>query len=88
MRDLIETQMHVLEMQYKDEHGICDNDPDAEDASEQRQDNRDQKDNTRKDSRDEEGRWRREKDREQYRDGGKRVRYHDDRDTDNKRSKR
>ena len=88
MRDLIETQMHVLEMQYKDEHGICDNDPGEGDASEQRQDNRDQKDDTRKDSRDEEGRWRREKDRKQYRDGGKRVRYHDGRDTDNKRSRR
>lgn len=88
MRDLIETQMHVLEMQYKDEHGISDNNPDEGDASEQRQDNRDQKDDTRKDSRDEEGRWRRERERKQYRDGGKRVRYHDDRDTDSKRSRR
>jgi len=86
MRDLIETQMQVLEMQYKDEHGISDNNPDEEDASEERQDSRDQKDNTRKDSRGEEGRWR--KDKKQHREGGKRVRYHDDRDTGSKRSRR
>jgi len=86
MRDLIETQMQILEMQYKDEHGISDNNPDEEDASEERQDSRDQKDNTRKDSRGEEGRWR--KDKKQHREGGKRVRYHDDRDTGSKRSRR
>jgi len=78
--------MQVLEMQYKDEHGISDNNPDEEDASEERQDSRDQKDNTRKDSRGEEGRWR--KDKKQHREGGKRVRYHDDRDTGSKRSRR
>ena len=88
MRDLIETQMQVLEMQYKDEHGISDNNPDDGDGSTGRQDGRDQKDNTRKDSRDEEGRWRREWDRKQHREGGKRVRYHEDRDVDSKRSRR
>jgi len=80
--------MQVLEMQYKDEHGINDNNPDEEDASEEKQDSRDQNDNTRKDSRDEEGRWRRERDKKQHREGGKRVRYHDDRDTESKRSRR
>lgn len=88
MRDLIETQMQVLEMQYKDEHGISDNNPEEEDASVERQESRDQKDNTRKDSRDEEGRWRRERDSKQHREGGKRVRYHDDRDVESKRSRR
>ena len=88
MRDLIETQMQVLEMQYKDEHGISDNNPDDGDGSTERQDVRDQKDNTRKDSRDEEGRWRRERDRKQHREGGKRVRYHEDKDVDSKRSRR
>ena len=88
MRDLIETQMQVLEMQYKEEHGIGDNNPDEEDGSVERQESRDQTDNTRKDSRDEEGRWRRERDNKQHREGGKRVRYHDDRDVESKRSRR
>jgi len=88
MRDLIETQMQVLEMQYKEEHGIGDKNPDEEDGSVERQESRDQTDNTRKDSRDEEGRWRRERDNKQHREGGKRVRYHDDRDVESKRSRR
>lgn len=88
MRDLIETQMQVLEMQYKEEHGIGDNNPDEEDGSVERQDSRDQTDNARKDSRDEDGRWRRERDNKQHRERGKRVRYHDDRDVESKRSRR
>lgn len=88
MRDLIETQMQVLEMQFKEEHGISANNSDEGDAPAERLDSKDQKGNTRKDSRDVEGKWKKERDRKQHRDGGKRVRYHDDRDMESKRSRR
>ena len=81
--------MHVLEMQFKEEHGmISANNSDEGEALQERRDSRDQKDNTRRDGREEESTWRMERDRKQQREGSKRVRYHDDRDTDSKRSRR
>ena len=90
MRDLIETQMHVLEMQFKEEHGITGNNSDEGEVTQElgRRDSKEQKDNTRRDDRDEEGKWRMERDRKQYREGNKRVRYHDERETESKRSRR
>ncbi|KAL9962394.1 hypothetical protein ACROYT_G031494 [Oculina patagonica] len=88
MRDLIETQMHVLETQLREEHGISGNNSNEEEVSQERRDSRDQKDNTRRDGRDEEGSWRMERDRKQHKEGSKRVRYHDDRDDESKRSRR
>lgn len=89
MRDLIETQMHVLEMQYKEEHGITGNNSDEGDVSEEGRENKaDLKDGTRRETRDDEETRRMERDRRQHRGGNKRVRYYDERDSDTKRSRR
>lgn len=92
MRDLIETQMHVLEMQFKGEPGTTGNHSNDENVSSEDKESWDsraeQKDYTRRESRDEEGKWETERTRRQHRDGNKRVRYYDDRDIESKRSRR
>nr|XP_058940266.1 U11/U12 small nuclear ribonucleoprotein 48 kDa protein-like [Pocillopora verrucosa] len=89
MRDLIETQMHVLEMQYKEEHGITGNNSDVGDMPEEERENKaDFKDGTRRGMRDDEETRRVERDRRQRRGGNKRVWYYDNRDSDTKRSRR
>lgn len=89
MRDLIETQMHVLEMQYKEEHGISGNNSDEGDVSKEGRENKaDLKDGTRRETRDDEETRRMERDRRQHSGGNKRVRYYDERDSDTKRSRR
>lgn len=92
MRDLIETQMQVLEMQFKDEHGTSGNNSNEEDVSSEDKESRDsrtdQKDYTRRESRVEEGKYETERTRRHYRDGNKRVRYHDERESESKRSRR
>lgn len=89
MRDLIETQMHVLEMQYKEEHGITGNNSDVGDMPEEECENKAGfKDGTRRGMRDDEENRRMERDRRQRRGGNKRVWYYDNRDSDTKRSRR
>lgn len=92
MRDLIETQMHVLEMQFKDERGASGNNSNEEDVSSEGKESWDSKteqmDYARRETRDDEGRRGAEKDRRKHREGSKRVRYYDDRETDSKRPRR
>ena len=92
MRDLIETQMHVLEMQLRGEHGTSGNNSTEEGTSEDKEsrDGRtDLKDCKRRESRDDEGQREAERNRRQHnREGNKRVRYYDDRDSESKRSRR
>lgn len=92
MRDLIETQMHVLEMQFKDEHGTSGNNSAEEDVRSEdkssRESRADQKDQARRESREEEGKRETERDRKKHRDGSKRVRYYDDKEFESKRSRR
>ena len=92
MRDLIETQMHVLEMQLKDERGASGNNSNEEDMSSENKESRDcradQMDYKKQESRGEEGKWEPERNRRQHREGNKRVRYYDDREADGKRSRR
>ncbi|KAM7425004.1 hypothetical protein ABFA07_023508 [Porites harrisoni] len=92
MRDLIETQMHVLEMQLRGEHGTSGNNSTEEGTSEDKEsrDGRtDLKDCKRRESRDDEGQRETERNRRQHnREGNKRVRYYDDRDAESKRSRR
>ena len=92
MRDLIETQMHVLEMQFKDEHGTSGNNSAEEDVRSEdkssRESRADQKDYARRENREEEEIRETERDRKKHRDGSKRVRYYDDKEFESKRSRK
>ena len=87
MRDLIETQMNVLETQLKEERGESGHNSNEEDTlsfegKESRDSRTEYRDSTIG------GRERSDEGRKKYREGHKRVRYYDDAENENKKSRR
>ncbi|XP_068705639.1 U11/U12 small nuclear ribonucleoprotein 48 kDa protein-like [Montipora foliosa] len=87
MRDLIETQMNVLETQLKEERGESGHNSNEEDTlsfegKESRDSRTEYRDSTIG------GRERRDEGRKKFREGHKRVRYYDDAENENKKSRR